>query len=94
MDSRLYKFLNVNNINYPLQFGFGQKYSASFALIHLTETIKEALDQGKYGCSVFVDLQNPFDTVDQNILIGKLKHNIIRGVARKRKKTICLNQWI
>ena len=38
--------LNGNNIIYPLQFGFRKKYSSSFALIHLTETIKEALDRG------------------------------------------------
>ena len=52
-----------------------------FALIHLTETIKETLDQGKYGCGIFVDLQKGFDTVDHNILMGKLKHYGIRGVA-------------
>ena len=43
-------FSNDNNNTYQLQFGFQQKYSTSFALIHLTETIKEALDQGNYGC--------------------------------------------
>ena len=64
MHRRLSTFLNVNNIIYRLQFGFRQNYSPSFALIHLTETIKEALDQGKYGCSIFVDLQNAFDAVD------------------------------
>ena len=34
---------------YTEQFGFCQNYSTSYALIHLAETIKEALDQGKYG---------------------------------------------
>ena len=81
MHNKLYKFLNDNNIIYPLQLGFQQKYSTSFALIHLTETIKEALDQGKYSCGNFVDLQKAFDTVDHNILRGKLKHYSIRGVA-------------
>ena len=70
MHNRLYKFLNDNNINYPLQFGFRQKYSTFFILIHLTETIKEALDQRKYSCCIFVDLQNAFDTADHNILMG------------------------
>ena len=47
----------ITFIIYPLQLVFQQKYSASFfALIHLAETIKDALDQGKYGCGVFVDL--------------------------------------
>ena len=80
MHNRLYKFLNDSNIIYPLQFGFQQKYSTSFALIYLTKIIKEALDQGKYGCGISVDLQKAFDTVDHNILIGKLKHYSVRGV--------------
>ena len=74
MHNRLYKFLNDNDIIYPLQFGFRQKYSTSFAFVHLTEIIKEALDQEKYGCGIFVDLQKAFDTADHNILMGKLKH--------------------
>ena len=74
MHDRLYKFLNDNSVMNPLLFGFRQKYSTSFALIHLTETIKEALDQRKYGCGIFDNIQKAFDTVDHNILMGKLKH--------------------
>ena len=81
MYSRLSTFLNIKDIIYPLQFGFRQNYSTSHALIHLTETIKEALDQGKYGCGIFVNLQKAFDTVDHNILLGKLKHYGITGVG-------------
>ena len=47
MQNRLYKFLNDNNVIYHLQLSFREKHSTSFELIHLTETIKEALDQGK-----------------------------------------------
>ena len=73
MHNRLHKFLKNNNIFYPLQFGFQHNtLYTSFALIHLTESIKEAIDQGKYGCGIFVDLQKAFDTVDHNILMGKL----------------------
>ena len=81
MHGRLSTFLNIQDIIYPLQIGFHQNYSASYALIHLNETIKEALDQGKYGCGIFVDLQKAFDTVDHYILLGNLKHYGIRGVA-------------
>ena len=55
--NRLTTFLNIKDIIYHLQFGFCQNYSTSYALIHLTETIKEALDQGKYGCRIFAHLQ-------------------------------------
>ena len=43
--------------------------------------MKEALDQGKYNCGVFIDLQKVFDTVDHNIFMVKLKHYVIRAVA-------------
>ena len=79
MHDRWYKFLNDNSVTNPLLFGFLQKYSTSFALIHLTETIKEALHQRKYGCGIFDNLQKAFDTVDHNILMGKLKHYGIKG---------------
>ena len=101
MHSRLSTFLNIKDIIYPLQFGFCQNYSTSYALIHLTETIKEALDQGKYGCGIFFDLQKAFDTVNHNILLGKLKHYGIRGVAygwfesylKDRKQYVSINGY-
>ena len=51
-----YAFLNNNNILYNLQFGFRQQYSASDALINITENVRKALDDGKIGCGVCVDL--------------------------------------
>ena len=39
----------------------------------------DALDSGKYGCGVFIDLQKAFDTVDHEILLSKLFHYGIRG---------------
>ena len=101
MHNRLSTFLNIKDIIYPLQFGFRQNYSTSYALIHLTETIKEALDQGKYGCRICVDLQKYFDTVDHNIILGNLKHYGIRGVAnswfesylKDRKQYISINGY-
>ena len=38
-----------------------------------TETITQSLDQGLFSCSVFVDLQKAFETVDHDILLGKLE---------------------
>ena len=71
----------MNSVIYDLQFGFGQKYSTSHALIHLTEKMREQLDSGHFACGIFVDLENPFDTVDHDILIQTLNHYGITGVA-------------
>ena len=59
---------------YNLQFGFRQQFSLTHFLINITENIRKALDDGKIGCGVFVDLQKAFDTVDYQILLAKLNH--------------------
>ena len=55
MYNRLYNFLEINNLIYSLQFGFGQKHSTSHVFIHLTDKIREQLDKGNFACSIFVD---------------------------------------
>ena len=39
--NRITKFLNNNNLIYPLQFGFRHNYSTNHALINLTEDIRK-----------------------------------------------------
>ena len=72
MYKRLYTFLDINNLICSLQFGFRPKYSTNHALINLTESIRQSLDEGTFGCGIFVDLQKVFDTVDHEILLPKL----------------------
>jgi len=50
-------------------------------LISLRETIKHSLDNRRHGCGIFLDLQKAFDTVNHDILIMKLEHSGIRGIA-------------
>ena len=81
MYKHLYKFLDDNNIPYDLQFGFRQNLSTTHALINLTENIRQALDQGKIGCGIFVDLQKAFDTVEYEVLLSKLDHYGVCGLT-------------
>ena len=55
--------------------------------MHLTKTKKQSLDQGLFSCGIFVDLQKAFDTVDHDILLGKLEYCGIRGITNKWFKT-------
>ena len=43
--------------------------------------IRNSLDNGNFACGVFIDLQKAFDTVNHDILLSKLNHYGIRGVA-------------
>ena len=81
MYTRIVKFFNNNNLFCPLQFGFRQNYSTTHVLIILTETISKYLDEGKFACGIFVDVQKAFDTVENDILLTKLEHYGVRGLA-------------
>ena len=92
MYDRIYKFFSDNNLIYSLQFGFRQKYSTVHALISLTENIRKNLDESNIGCGIFVDLQKAFDTVEHDILLSKLEHYGIRGLANKWFKSYLSNR--
>ena len=78
--SKLYMFLEANNILFNQQFAFRKNNSTTYALIQITERIKESIDNGKYGCGLFIDLRKAFDTVNHEILLLKLEHYGIRGI--------------
>ena len=72
MHIRLVNFLRKNKLLFYHQFCFRSGYSVNHALTSLTELIRKALDEEKFACGVFIDLQKAFDTVDHNILLSKL----------------------
>ena len=90
--SRLYSFLEMHNCIYELQFGFRAKHSTQHALASLTEMVKQALDEGNFACGIFVDFAKAFDTVDHSILLKKLEHYGVRGLANNWFKSYLTNR--
>jgi len=52
-------------------------------LIHIINKISSSLDENKITAGVFLDLSKAFDTIDHRILLSKLHHYGISGLALK-----------
>ena len=81
MHSRLIEFLEGKQILCYRQFGFRKDLSTNHAILTLLESIQKALDDGQFACGIFIDLEKAFDTVGHDILLEKLNHYGIRGIA-------------
>jgi Reverse transcriptase (RNA-dependent DNA polymerase) len=64
---------------YIHQYGFQRNKSTEQNLIHVTNFIGEALNEGKWCIGIFLDLKKAFDTVQHEILLKKLAKFGISG---------------
>ena len=81
MYRRLMNYLESNNILYNRQFGFRSNHSTNYAVLSIVDKIQKAIENKNYSCGIFLDLSKAFDTVNHAILIQKLEHYGIRGIA-------------
>ena len=70
-----YKILSDNLI------GFRKHHSAEYALALLYDKISSAVDSYEVTIRIFIDLSKAFDTVNHQILLDKLQHYGICGIA-------------
>ena len=79
--NRLIRYLDTYEILYNNQHGFRKKHSTSLALLYLHHKITSAIDGRKHAVRIFPDLSKAFDTFNRRILLDKLEHYGIRGLA-------------
>ena len=90
--NRLIRFFGKYEILYSNQYGFGKKRSTSLALLYLHDKITSAIDERKHTVGIFLDLSKAFDTVNHRILLDKLEHFGIRGLALEWIKCCLCNR--
>lgn len=83
MYNRIYNFLENFEIICPQQFGFRKGRSTTQAVFNFLNKILENINVSKKTVGIFLDLSKAFDNVDHELLLIKLEHVGIRGLALK-----------
>ena len=66
----------------PLQSAYKARHSCETALIHVQNNILRAMDQGKVGILLLLDMSAAFETIDHNTLLNRLHTELgIGGTA-------------
>ena len=79
--NRLFEFLVKHKILHTSQYGFQPNLSTELAILELQDRLTNTLNNKKCCVGVFMDLSKAFDTLDHKILLDKLNHYGIRGIA-------------
>ena len=101
MYKRLKSFIDKYDILSKSQYGFRENCSTQHALIDIVNKIQLNFDKKLYSCGTFIDLKKAFNTVDHEILLYKLEHYGIRGIASSwicsyldRRQTVQVGPYI
>ena len=95
---QLIQYLDKHDVLFKYQFGFRKNHSTEQAIMEITDNPKASIDSNLVSCGPFLDLSKAFDTVNHQILLGKLCKYGVRGGPHDwfasylpRSQAICSN---
>jgi len=91
--SRTLTFLNKHCVILPTQNGFRPNHSTIHAILDVITSTYDNFDENSYTALLLLDLKKAFNTVDHVIILAKLKHYGIRGVAHDLFSSFLSNKY-
>lgn len=73
---QLSSYLDQHNVFDKFQSGFRKHHSTETALLKVSSDIMMSADSGKCTVLVLLDLSSAFDTVDHQVLLGRLRDHV------------------
>ena len=81
-----------NKLISPQQYGFRAKHSTEIAALNLVDYLTYKLDNSIIPLNIYIDLSKAFDTLIHSILLDKLSHYGVNGVAKKLLQSYVSNR--
>ena len=87
--ARLNEHISQFDLFEPLQSVYKARHSCETALVHVQNNIMGAMDQGKVGTLLLLDMSAAFETVDHRTLLNRLRteHGIWGTKGKEMHKT-------
>ena len=90
--TQLISHLELNNLLYEHQYGFLRGKSTEHNLLHVTNEIGKALNEGNFCIGLFLDLRKAFNVCSHEILLMKLEKLGIKDKALEWFKSYLCNR--
>ena len=94
--SRLYSFINSQNILYENQYGFRKQHSTNHAINYSVTHVQKLIREKNHDLGIFINLSKAFDTISHEKLLYKLDkygirenaHSLIGSYLSNRKQYV------